>query len=319
MDMTKKRPQFTPPWWLKSRHLQSCFNTLFPPQAKSLLLWEELELPDGDFVDLCWAGSDHAAKIVVLLHGLEGSVDSHYIQSTMDGLVASGWRCVVMHFRTCSGRLNRLPRSYHAGETGDLHYLIEVLQHRHPNCLISAVGFSLGGNVLLHYLAQEPQSPLRCAVAVSVPFELNSCANYLSRFYQWNLLRTMKQKADAKIKAGYDMPVNAKELSAIHDFYHFDDAVTAPLHGFGSASDYYEKVSIRSKLKKINHPTLIIHALDDPLVPADCVPHDSELPTTARLELQKQGGHVGFVQGQPWHPVYWLTDRILEFLKNSRW
>jgi predicted alpha/beta-fold hydrolase len=315
--MKRNRQKFIPPWWLRGRHLQSCFNTIFPPRAKTTLIWEQLELPDGDFIDLCWAGSAQAVKTVVLLHGLEGSVNSHYIQSMLDDLVSANWRVVIMHFRTCSGRLNRLSRSYHAGDIGDLSYLMGVVRLRYPENEISAVGFSLGGNVLLHYLAKEPNSFISRAVAISVPFELNQCANYLSRFYQWNLLHTMKEKTLAKIKAGYNMPVNEKELQLIHDFHHFDDVVTAPLHGFNGVKDYYEQVSIRSWLKKITQPTLIIHALDDPLVPAACVPELSELSTVACLEVHAQGGHVGFVQGRPWKPKYWLKQRILDFLNHG--
>lgn len=313
--MGRNRPKFIPPWWLRGRHLQSCFNPLFPPKAKTMLLWEQLELPDGDFLDLCWAGAS-TTKIVVLLHGLEGSVHSHYIQSMLDALVEADFRVAVMHFRTCSGRLNRLSRSYHAGDIGDLSYLMNVLRARYPEKEISAVGFSLGGNVLLHYLAKESNVSLHCAVAISVPFELNQCANYLSKFYQWSLLRTMKKKAIAKIEAGYDMPISIKEVKTITDFLHFDDAVTAPLHGFCGVKDYYEKVSIRHWLKQIKQPTLIVHALDDPLIPAHCVPDASELSSAACLELQQQGGHVGFIQGRPWSPEYWLKQRILAFLKN---
>lgn len=315
--MFKKRPEFAPPWWLKSRHLQSCFNTFFPPKAKTALVWEQLELPDGDFLDLCWAGLGQPfSRIVVLLHGLEGSVNSPYIQSTLDALVEKGYCVVVMHFRTCSGRLNRLARSYHAGDIEDLKFLIQVIDARYPRKALSAIGFSIGGNVLLHYLAKEHSSPLRSAIAVSVPFDLSQCAKRLSRFYQWHLLRTMKEKTEAKIKAGYDMPISLKELEKIYDFRHFDDAVTAPLHGFCGAKDYYEQVTIRGSLKKINHPTLIIHALDDPLVPPECVPTPEEISKVASLELHTRGGHVGFVQGRPWRRTYWLKDRILDFLKN---
>lgn len=309
--------KFKPPWWLKNRHLQSCFNSFFQPRSHTLLSWEQLELPDGDFIDLCWAGPKEA-PIIVLLHGLEGSVNSHYIQMMLDSLVDTGWQVVVMHFRTCSGRLNRLPRAYHAGETGDFSYLIQVLVSRHPGKEISAIGFSLGGNVLLHYLAKNPKAPLLRAVAISVPFELNKCSDYLAQFYHWNMLRTMKRKAVAKIKAGYDMPINRYELSTIDNFRHFDDRVTAPLHGFSGADEYYEKVTVRHHLKAIRHPTLIIHALDDPLVPEDCVPNEDELSDKIILDVSKKGGHVGFVQGMiPWRPKYWLKDRILDFINQS--
>lgn len=315
--MQRNSHQFIPPWWLRGAHLQSCFNTIFSPRCKTSLIWEQLELPDGDFLDLCWAGSFQASKTVVLLHGLEGSVESHYIQCLMDGLVAQGWCAVLMHFRGCSGRLNRLARSYHAGEIGDLSYLIDVLRIRFPNNPLCAVGFSLGGNVLLNYLAKVPNPVFRCAMAISIPFQLELCARSLPPFYQRRLLGTMKEKALAKVRAGYDMPVGEKELMTIDDFCHFDDMVTAPLHGFCSMEDYYGTASIRGLLKKINQPTLIVHALDDPLIPIACIPHVSELSPAICLELHQQGGHVGFIQGTPWNPKYWLKDRILDFLNQS--
>jgi len=299
--------------------VQSCYSTLFPPTAKAFISWEQLELPDGDFIDLCWAGSSEA-PLVILLHGLEGSVNSHYIQVMLDGLVDDGWQVVVMHFRTCSGRLNRLPRSYHAGETSDLTYLLQVLKNRFPNRSMSAVGFSLGGNVLLRYLVENPISPLRCVVAISVPFELNKCSDYLAYMYHWTLLKSMRQKTIDKIKKGYDMPVTISEVKAVDSFRSFDERVTAPLHGFKNADDYYAKVSIRQHLRLIDRPTLIIHALDDPLVPADSVPIHDELSRNIYFELTRNGGHVGFIQGIfPWIPRYWLKQRILDFLNKEAW
>jgi len=317
MSKHLKKTEFKPPWWLKNRHIQSCVNSVFKPSAQTILSWEQLELPDGDFIDLCWAGP-REAPIVVLLHGLEGSVDSHYIQLMLDSLVEDGWQVVVMHFRTCSGRMNRLPRSYHAGETGDFSYLLNVLSTRYPDSIISAIGFSLGANVLLKYLAEHQESPLHRALAISVPFELNKCSDYIGQFYHWTLLRTMKQKTIAKLEAGYDMPVGLREIRLINDFREFDEVLTAPLHGFSSADDYYAKVTVRGLLGSIVHPTLIIHALDDPLVPAECIPRKNEISDKVILHITRQGGHVGFIQGNtPWRAEYWLKGRILDFLKSS--
>lgn len=311
------KKQFTPPWWLQNRHLQSCYSTLFPHTAKTIINWEQLELPDGDFLDLCWAGPS-GAPIVILLHGLEGSVNSHYIQVMLDALVDDGWQVVVMHFRTCSGRLNRLPRSYHAGETGDLTYLLQVLKNRFPGRKISAIGFSLGGNVLLRYLVENPISPLSCAIAISVPFELNKCSDYLAYIYHRRLLKSMKQKIIDKIKHGYEMPTTVSEVRTADSFRSFDEMVTAPLHGFSNADDYYSKVSVRPYLRFIERPTLIIHALDDPLVPADSVPARDELSENIYFELTRKGGHVGFIEGVlPWSPRYWLKERILGFLNKE--
>lgn len=317
MDDEQNPPMFTPPWWLRNRHMQSLFNVFFSPSAKAILTWEELKLPDGDFLDLCWAGEEDNVPIIILLHGLEGSVNSHYIQTLLDTLVVNHYRVVVMHFRSCSGRLNRLPKSYHAGEIGDLNYLLQVIQLRYPKCPVSAVGFSLGGNVLLNYLIYHPHTSLDRGIAVSVPFDLTFSENKLPSFYQWAFIRTMKQKVIQKINAGYDMPVTLNEIKPIVDFYHFDNIVTAPLHGFCGVEDYYESVSVKHNLKKIQHATLIIHALDDPMIPPETIPKSKEISKCVNLEIHPQGGHVGFTHGMvPWHPVYWLNDRILKFLQN---
>lgn len=314
--MSGTAEHFFPVWWLSNRHLQSCFTTFFPSRARVKVTWERLELPDGDFTDLCWAGTNQEGPIFILLHGLEGSAQSPCIQAMLNWL-APQWKVVVLHFRGCSGRLNRLSRSYHAGDYGDLAYLMGVLQLRYPRRPLIAIGFSLGGSILLRYLANHPEASLQCAVAVSVPFELQACVDYLSNFYHWVLLRTLKQKTLAKIRAGYDMPVSEKELRRLNNFTSFDNAVTAPLHGFCGAKHYYESASIRSSLKRIGHPTLIIHALDDPLIPAHCVPAINEVSSHIMLDLHQKGGHLGFIEGLvPGGPVQWLKKRIGNFLKN---
>ncbi len=305
---------FSPPWWLSNRHVQSCLSTIFPQRAQVDLVWEELNLPDGDFLDLCWTGPMDG-PVVILLHGLEGSVNSHYIQLMLNVLSRMGWRVVVMHFRTCSGRLNRLARSYHAGDIEDITYLIEALSSRYPQQCFSIIGFSLGANVLLHYLSHTVSAPIRQAIAVSVPFELSTSVDYSPQFYQWKLLYTMKEKTLQKIKQGLDMPATVQEVAKIHDFRSFDNIVTAPLHGFCSAKEYYERTTIRPFLRGIEHATLIIHSWDDPLVSPSSVPAAAELPACVKLELYERGGHVGFVQGRaPWKLQYWLADRILSGL-----
>ncbi len=190
---TEGNNKFSPPWWLKSRHLQSVYSKVFCYKSSVVLSWEELTLPDGDFIDLVWAGPE-AAPIVILLHGLEGSADSSYIQASIEALVAENWRVVVMHYRSCSGRMNRFAKTYNAGDTEDFCYLLEVLKQRYPDDSFSLVGFSLGGNIILHYLAKSNDERIRRAVAVSTPYEMGKSADYLAGFYQRMLLRSMKQK-----------------------------------------------------------------------------------------------------------------------------
>lgn len=288
--------------------------TIFSYKAAARVTWEELTLPDGDFIDIVWAGKSHD-KTVILLHGLEGSIDSYYIQLMMDKLVAEGAQVVVMHYRGCGGRINRLPKAYHGGDTLDFAYLVRLLRQRFAHHKIYAVGFSLGGNILLHYLADDAKAPIDRAVVVSTAYEMNRSADFLLPMYQHSLLATMIDKVAEKIKLGYRMPVTLEQLKPIKTIRHFDALITAPLFHFRSVEEYYQACSCRTVLHKIQHPTLIIHAKDDPFVPVDSIPRENELSNQITFELNEKGGHLGFITGGWfWAPESYLPDRIVNFL-----
>lgn len=308
--------EFEPAWWLNNRHVQSMFASFFPYRAKTKIRWEELRYPDGDFTDIVWAG-DPDDPVVVLLHGLEGSFNSHYIQIMIDTLVRDGWQVVVMHYRTCSGRLNRLPQAYNGGDVKDIEYLIEVIAERYPDREINLVGFSLGGSLIIHYLSKHSDAPVHAAVAVSTPYELDKSSLYLMTVYHQVLLRSLRKKTKEKIRAGIEMPVTAQDLRQMRSLRDFDRAVTAPLYGYDSLEEYYHDVSVRPMLKHVKHPLLIIHAMDDPFIPPETVPADSELAEKTILEISPSGGHVGFIAGGFARPKYWLQDRIHQFLRED--
>lgn len=293
---------------------------MFRKQISLKLIRERLELPDGDFVDLCWTGRQ-AETIVIIFHGLEGSIDSHYARGILPALYHRSWKAVFMHFRGCSGEHNRLPRSYHSGDTGDIRYLINLLSRRYPNSNLFAVGFSLGGNALLKYLGEgEAATQLKGAIAISVPFDLANGAQRLdrglSRLYQRHLIRRLHGKIKSKFK-GRDAPVALDNIAGLNTFMLFDNFITAPLHGFRDAADYYACSSSRQFLKNISIPTLVIHAEDDPFMTREAIPAADELSAYIRFELSKHGGHVGFVSGNnPMRPVYWLDQRIPEFIEE---
>lgn len=285
---------------------------------------ERLDLPDGDFLDLAWlpdAGQPADTPLVVVLHGLTGSIESKYARGLLRQIAARGWRGVLMHFRGAGPEPNRLPRGYHSGETGDFRVLVSRLHERYPDANIAAVGYSLGGNVLLKYMGEESQrTPLVTGVAVSVPFDLALCAEAIdrgiARAYQRHLIDNMRADIERKF-ACIDPPFTLPDLRPLRNFQAFDDAITAPLHGFDGAADYYARASSGPYLQQIAIPALVLHAADDPFMAPEVVPDADSLSGSVRLELSARGGHVGFVAADRWQrPVFWLEQRIPEWLET---
>jgi predicted alpha/beta-fold hydrolase len=311
---------FRPAWWCRNPHLQTLWPVLFRRHLRPTLRRERLEIPDGDFIDVDWTMNE-SGPIVILLHGLEGSSRSHYARSMLATLPRHGFRAVLMHFRGCSGEPNRLARAYHSGETGDFDFLVSTLRARAPDTPLAAIGYSLGGNVLLKWLGERGvQAPLRAAVAVSVPFLLHESVNRMShgfsRLYQWHLLKSLKRNVHRKSDQ-HPAPVPLPELEKITNFYEFDDRITAPLHGYQGAMHYYTTASSRQYLNRIHIPTLIVHAKDDPFMRESVVPQPEELSPAIEFHMHRYGGHVGFVGGtRPWRPHYWLENEIPNWLAH---
>lgn len=317
--------EFKPAWWLRNAHWQTLYPTLMRNVKAPVDKMERIELPDGDFIDIAWAinGCAKDAPLVILLHGLGGSIHSTYAAGLMHVFNQQGWRAVLMHFRGASEEPNRLARAYHSGDTGDLDYLLGLLKQREPHTKKAIVGFSLGGNVLLKWLGEKRQQTLvDTAVAVSVPFQLRLVADKISRgfsrVYQKYLLNRMRQTFNNKKKnLGENLPQAFIDIDQCHCFWTFDEKVTAPLNGFANVHAYYRDSSSLPYLHAIKTPTLIIHAIDDPFMTPDIVPKAKQLSCDVTMELSKTGGHVGFVSGNvPGRPVYWLEQRIPAYLKD---
>jgi predicted alpha/beta-fold hydrolase len=323
------RSKFKPARWLKNRHLQTGYAALpWAWPSWPALRREELQLPDGDVTAVDWlvAGDElpQTAPLLVILHGLEGSADSSYARMLLEAAHAIGWRGCVLHFRDCGDYRNRLPRRYHAGETNDLRYFLQRL-HSSPvdaqnSGPLLAVGYSLGGNVLLKYLGESrADTPLRAAAAACVPLNLHACAEALntgfSKLYQNYLLKRMKNAIKLKFDR-HTAAFNWEQAMTARTFAAFDDWVTAPLHGFFGMQDYYDKCSSNRFLKDIQRPTLVINALDDPFMTPEVIPDESMLSEHVTFEISEGGGHVGFINGgTPWRPAFFLPGRILDFLR----
>ncbi|MGL4446612.1 hydrolase [Shewanella sp.] len=317
---------FMPPWWAKSPHVQTILPVL-TKVAKPVLKRQRLELPDGDFIDLDWQGVGvDGNAIVVILHGLEGSAQSHYARRLLLACRQQQLTAVVHHHRSCSGEVNRLARSYHSGDTDDLQFSLSALKRRYPHSPLFAVGYSLGGNVLTKYQGEyQDDSLLSRAVVVSAPLQLSACAKRLekgfSTLYQRHLLKQLQQKIRQKLADPHlasMIPLDERQLMQLTTFHEFDDKVTAPLHGFQGVNDYYHRASGLAFIERITKPTLIMHAKDDPFMTEAVIPHPSQVPTQVEYELHPFGGHVGFINGgSPWRPQYYLERRILDFLLSG--
>jgi uncharacterized protein len=310
--------RFRPAWWARGPHAQTLWPTLFAPRQRIELNRRRLELPDGDFVDL--GLGEETGPTVLIIHGLEGDLRSHYAGRTLAAVAAAGFRPAFMFLRGRSGEPNRLERSYHSGASEDVAAVLDHLAQDRGEPVFAAVGFSLGGNLVLKYLGETPVPRLRAAVAVSVPFVLRDAMLRLglglSRVYQRHLLARLKDSYRRKF-ADRPCPLEV-DLNRVRDLFDYDDQITAPLNGFAGAEDYYARSSCRPFLRNIHTPTLIVHAVDDPFMFRHSIPAEAELGPGVTLELAARGGHVGFVAGAlPWRPNWWLPWRITEFLRRQ--
>lgn len=312
---------------LRNRHLQTILPNLgIRPMVRPRLRRETLELEDGDFLHLDWLAEgdpDPGAPVLICLHGLEGSSRSNYAADLMRQAREARWHGLVMHFRGCSGTMNRLPRTYHAGATADLHPVLAHVRSRLPESRgIHAAGFSLGGNMLLKFLGETgADCPLVSAVTVSVPFDLLGASVTIdrgfARLYQWVLMRKMLTRVRQKASQLEGL-IDLEKALASRTFVEFDDAVTAPLHGFSGYRDYYEQCSSIRFMHRIAIPTLVLHARDDPFLAPGFLPRADQVSPCVTLEYTEHGGHVGFVgQKKPWQPAMWLPRRMMEYFTSQ--
>lgn len=269
-------------------------------------------IPDGDFIDVDFVDSrDPNSPLVILFHGLEGSSQSHYALTLMSEIQELGWMGAVPHFRGCSGENNRLLRAYHSGDAVELEWIIKKIAQEHPKRQLFACGISLGGNALLVWLGSHfPTTKIiKGAAAISVPFDLAASVETLSKgfnlIYTRHFLRTMKQKALSKnLEPAFQM--NLRNATTLGEF---DEAFTAPVHGFRDANDYWYQSSSKRFLHEIGVPTYLINAQNDPFFPTHLLPIPSQVSKWVQLNQPINGGHVGF-NGKK------LTGSLIHFFRN---
>lgn len=324
----RPRP-FGPAPWLPGPHAQTLGGRLLRPRRSPAYRRERWTTPDDDFLDLDFAFDPDrrgdGRPLVLVLHGLEGCSDSGYVRTCCLRLLERELRPVALNFRSCSGEPNRRPRFYHSGETGDPAWVLSRLRQRWPSAPLGAVGFSLGGNALLKLLGERGPGAadlLDAAVAVSVPYRLAAGAGALEEGMGWlytaYFLRSLRRSVRAKVRRrGHDFDL--ERLARTGTLRAFDDAFTAPVHGFEDAADYYRRSSAARWLEGIRVPTLVLQSRDDPFLPADALP-EAELRRQPWVvaAVQDRGGHVGFVEGSaPWRADFWAEREAARFLRRT--
>ncbi|HJU65386.1 MAG TPA: alpha/beta fold hydrolase, partial [Gemmatimonadaceae bacterium] len=266
---------YQPAWWIPGPHLQTLWGKFLRRHRVLPMVMERWETPDQDFLEIHRLQGTPGKPRLLILHGLEGSPRSHYARGMLAEATRRGWSAEVLVFRSCGAELNRLVRSYHSGETTDLAFVVDRLAEEAPDTPLFITGVSLGGNVLLKWLGERgddlpPQ--LRAAVAISVPFDLARSTRHIdrgfSRVYQAHFLRSLKRKAHEKRRRFPDA-MSAPAIDRARTLYQYDDAVTAPVHGFRDADDYYQRSSSIRWIERIRLPTLLLSAVDDPFLPHD--------------------------------------------------
>lgn len=341
LPVGKQSYDFTPAWWLPGPHLQTLWPPLTRRRPSPPYQRELCETPDGDELVL-----DHLAPSdswrapprgrVFLMHGLEGSSQSVHIGGMALRLARRGWAVTAYNFRSCAlefspdGRLvqrpNRRPRLYHSGDTADIAWLVRRHLATTPGVPMAAAGISMGANALLKWLGEDQVSEnMRAAVTVSAPFDLMAGALHLEcaagRWYTGTYLGPLRSKLALLVERFPEVRerLDLERAHSVTDFRHYDDAVTAPLHGFSGVADYYERCNSLALLPRIRTPTLCLNALDDPFQPPDALERARRAASgMVQVKLSRSGGHVGFVSGSwPWSSLAWAEEAVARFIDES--
>ena len=327
VSRTPREVTYRPAWWVPGPHAQTLWGKFARRAAPLPTRVERWSTPDHDFIDVLRLDSPTpGAPRLFLLHGLEGTIRSHYVGGLLHVAHDRGWGADMLIFRGCGDEPNQARRFYHSGETTDLAFAVDRILSEHSDVDLVMCGVSLGGNVLLKWLGERPETipdQVRAAVAISVPFDLERGSRHISRgfsrVYERHFLRTLRRKAEAKLIRYPDL-FDRAALSRARTLYDFDDVVTGPVHGFRDAHDYYTRSSSLRFLRHIQRPTLLLSSRDDPFLPPAVLDEVAEIArenSCLTVEFTRGGGHVGFVHGVPWRPLYYAERRVDEFLSSN--
>lgn len=307
---------YSAPFGFGGGHVQTIYAALFRRVPALSLLRERVTTPDGDFLDLDWHRPWKARRLVLISHGLESNSRDTSVLAMARAFAEEGWDVLAWNYRGCSGEGNLRPRSYHSAATEDLHVVVEHALSTGRYDSLALVGLSLGGNLTLKYLGElgpRVDRRISASVNVSAPCDIASSSMKLQRPSNAIYMRRFMRRLTAKVrqKMGRFPEITDQGLDRMRTFEEFDNAYTAPLHGFADARDYWEKASSRPLLPRITVPTLLLNAKNDPFLAPECFPHEEARASDAfTLEAPESGGHLGFVT---FRPKYWAEERALEF------
>lgn len=327
------------PHWLPEGHSQTILAAKVARHRRVSFVRERVATPDSDFIDLDWTAPglipglgatlpqalpQPSENALVLFHGLEGSSRSHYAQAIAAHFRARGWTVVVPHFRGCSGEPNRLPRAYHSGDSAEIAFMLETVRARLPQARWFAAGMSLGGNALLKFLGESGNTAgwLQAAAGISAPVDLLASGRILGsgfinrHVYTHMFVRSLKTKTLQKSQM-FPGLIDIIRVANARDLREFDDAYTAPMHGFRDVTDYWTRASSKPVLVDITVPTLVLNALNDPFLPGKYLPGPQEASAQVLLHQPPQGGHAGFPSGRFPGNLNWLTQRLHTFFRSG--
>jgi uncharacterized protein len=323
-DAGAASPDYAAPFWLPGGHVQTIVPARFLALPSVSYRRERWDTPDGDFIDLDFALPEPAAAdapVLVLFHGLEGSSGAQYSLSIMRAFADVNWRALVVHFRGCSGEPNRVARAYHSGDSAEADWILRRVAARFAGAPLHAVGISLGGNMLAKWLGEQGEAArfVRAAASIGSPLDLVASGRALSRgfnlLYTRMFLATLRSKALAKL-ARFPGIADRRAIEAAPTLYEFDDAFTAPLHGFAGVDDYWTRASAKPHLARVAVPLLLLNARNDPFVPEESLPRAHEVATQVELDQPLHGGHIGFPLGPFPGRIGYLPVRLRRFFAS---
>ena len=319
---------YSPPWWASNAHVQTILptflRTALPPYER-----ERWDTPDDDFIDIDWVNKPLLAqqnqRFLILFHGLEGSSHSAYAKALMNTCRAHNITGAVVHWRSCSGEPNRQAIFYHSGFSAEIDWVLRRFAATYPDARRHVAGVSLGGNALLKWLGEQNTAAsniVQSAAAICPPHDLKAgsialAKGFNQRVYMRNFLSTLKSKGLQKLASHPEAPIDADWIRRAKNFDDIDNAITAPLHGYQDAEDYWARASCKQFMRDIAVPTLVLNALNDPFIPAASLAKHDETSPCVTLEYSPQGGHVGFIQGRFAVNLNWLPQRILRFFESA--